>query len=424
MGLQGCGLLLSVGSTYLLTQLMEPSDFADFSVAITIASLLSMFSLMGLEQVGVRFIVELELEAKKDDLAAFEWWLQWAAFRNAFIAAVVAGIIGSLIDVDWMIRSGLAYQLAAIPFMNLAFACRGRQIGRARPIAGQMPEQIVRPVVIMMIVLAIYELLGGDVDPIGAGIAVLIASIIMAIWQLIACRSLRVRRDKNLDTGKWYRIGLPLMVGQGSFQLMNRADLLLVAIFIGGDSVAAYAVAIRLGSIVRMPGLAVQQVYSRDLVLRGDESRGPLVSRSARRASLVGGLASLLVFIVMVLLLPSALEFVGEAYKPGFTPAVILGSAFVLSAFLGPVGHILGLNGGQKLLAIFVLVAAVLNFVAGVVLIPWLGLAGAALATLLGLTAWKTGLILAIHRRMGFLVPFTLLDEKPTSEDGAAAVRT
>ena len=417
MGLQTAGIVLAFVSTWILTQIMTSEGFGRFVVALAITSIVGLFGLRGLDQLSNRFVVEYSLNDEHQKVSTFEWWVIRSTIVGTCIVSAITIAATLLINRDWLIDSGFLSMLIGLPFMNYAMACRGRLIARRRTIVGQIPEQIIRPLLIIMIALCAWYAIDGTITPLVAGTFVLAACVGMAAWHVVVCRPYRGKRESVPTPGAWYRVSVPLMISYGTFLLMNRTDLLLIAALIGDASAGTYAVAVRIAAVLRLPLLATQQVFSRDLVGAGQETRMEQLATAAQRTCLIAGTTSLLGFAAVLVALPFVLQIFGPTYEAAMPVVWILGAVHVLAAFLGPSGRLLGLNNGHRVMAGLILSATAINLALGWILIPYWGIVAAAVATGCSTLFWKLAAATVIHRRFGFFMPFTVKMNLKVGED-------
>jgi O-antigen/teichoic acid export membrane protein len=365
MGIQAAGTVLAFTSTWVLTQVMTPEGFGKFTVALAITSIVGLFGLRGLDQLSNRFIVEYSLNDDLQKASTFEWWVIRSTVMGTCAVSAITVAVTLLINRDWLIDSGFLSMLIGLPFMNYTMTCRGRLIARRRTIVGQMPEQVIRPLLIITIALCAWYATGGTITPLVAGTFVLAACVGMAAWHVVTCKPYRGKRESATTPGAWYRISIPLMASYGTFLLMNRTDLLLIAALIGDASAGTYAVAVRIAAVLRLPLFATQQVFSRDLVSAGQETRIEQLATAARRTCLIAGTTSLLGFAAVFVALPFVLRLFGPTYEAGMPVVWILGATHVFAAFLGPSGRLLGLNDGHRVMAGLILCATTINLALG-----------------------------------------------------------
>ncbi len=166
------------------------------------------------------------------------------------------------------------------------------------------------------------------------------------------------------------------------FQLNSRVDVVLLGVFLGMEASGTYNVAYRvvflLTFVAHYAGVALFPVACRLFVSSRDDLQ-KLYERSLEVAVLVGVPASIGLFII-------APDLIGLVFGEAFEASVPV---------LSLLAWLLVLSGVKNLLGIFLMacdrqpervrnqsVTAVLNIVLNVALIPWIGILGAVIATL------------------------------------------
>ena len=95
---------------------------------------------------------------------------------------------------------------------------------------------------------------------------------------------------------------------------------------------------------------------------------------------------------------PLLLPLFGEGFEAGWPVLILLAIAHLTLSINGPAGLLLTMTGHQDTAAKVFAVAAVANVILNALLIPWLGLIGAAVATLITTSAMSTYLALIARR--------------------------
>ena len=83
-----------------------------------------------------------------------------------------------------------------------------------------------------------------------------------------------------------------------------------------------------------------------------------------------------------------------------YTPMVILIGGTAVSALSGSVGFLMVMTKHQKEASVIITVSAVLNVVLNVLLIPRLGLVGAAVSTAATTVLWNLIMLVFVQRRL------------------------
>jgi O-antigen/teichoic acid export membrane protein len=190
--------------------------------------------------------------------------------------------------------------------------------------------------------------------------------------------------------------------------IIGNMDQLMIGALLGDRAltqVAYYAVAFYFGSVIAAPGRALNQA-AMPLVAEAWKHRDMAkLSALYTRSSLVQSLVSGFLFLLMWMSLDDLFELLPAGYAQGAEVALVIGLAYLLNGMVGLNMAIISMSRSYRVDAWSSFGMLVVNAVANLLLIPRLGILGAACATLLSLflvnlfrTAW-------LHHRYG-LWPF------------------
>ncbi|MGY1856583.1 lipopolysaccharide biosynthesis protein [Modestobacter sp. SYSU DS0290] len=227
----------------------------------------------------------------------------------------------------------------------------------------------------------------------------LVATVLLGAWLV------RPRWRGIADAGlarRALRLGLPLMVSSLAVYVLNAGDRLVVQRVLGAPEVGRYQIAYNVGNVaIILLGLASMAWAPQIAAVRDEVQRWALIGRS-RDALLRLMLPALL---GLTLGAPLALTVAAPA---SFRPDELLVVAFLVAAAAFPV--LIGNASARALitleatrgLAVAALVAAALNVVLNLVLLPVWGLAGAAVATIASFTVQTVLHRVALPRRVAW----------------------
>jgi len=115
----------------------------------------------------------------------------------------------------------------------------------------------------------------------------------------------------------------------------------------------------------------------------------------------LGASLSLLALVALTAFGQPILRRLDPAFAVGYPSLVVLAVGMFLNSAAGPVGYLLTMTGNQWVCLAVLACAAIFNIVASVVMIPWLGIFGAAIANVLALVFWNVLMIVVVRRRLG-----------------------
>ncbi|TWD83275.1 O-antigen/teichoic acid export membrane protein [Kribbella amoyensis] len=215
-----------------------------------------------------------------------------------------------------------------------------------------------------------------------------IGTVVAICWYLAIERRLVAQRGLgrpgSAKKALWREYAVytwPRVISRISQSILQRADIVLVAALRSPAEAAVYTVATRLFVIGQLGTQAIQQVaapHTSALLASGDQQATKRVFQTvtAWTMSLTWPF-----FLVCLTLAPFLLHaFGGSAYRTGEDVVVVLAVAALLAAAGGPVDLILLMAGRSGLSLVNALVALGVNLSLNLLLIPRIGMVGAAIA--------------------------------------------
>ena len=212
-------------------------------------------------------------------------------------------------------------------------------------------------------------------------VACLLAVFVLIIGTKIY-KYISVRRFSKVMMIKFIRYSSPLIPNAVSWWLINSANRFIILYFLGQESNGVYALASRLAMVL----YAVNSIFS----LAWQESAITEFDKEHRDKfySDIFNKYFVLELTIVALLIPISkifvLNFVGEDFRESwrYIPILFIGVAFAaFSAFFGT-----GYLSAKKTSGAFIttLTGAIINLIVAVILLPLIGLQGAAISIALG----------------------------------------
>lgn len=341
-----------------LARRLGAAEFGELSVAFLVARWFGLVSDWGAAQYGSRDVAAGAVSAVAH-LQARRTEITIGCTALFILGAVISGNSEFTPLAIVIVASGMTRDWVAV--------------GQSRGVAASIPSA-----------LRAILLVGCAAATVTLGQAVLTVSLAYFGWLLCSIaanpRGRWVRRGwERIEAPPW---GLWIVLGA---QVYTTLDVLLLSWFKGPDDAGVYNAMYRFPlGVSAVVGLMVTGLLP-PLTSELRSGRLPL-SAASRQLLAVGSLAGVVVLAltpVLVLVVP---WLFGEAYAVGQPALVVLLLATAISTFGAPIGALLLAIGYERPIAILVLGGAVLNLAGNLVLIPTLGMIGAAVTTALSET--------------------------------------
>jgi len=396
---------LALGYSIVLGRLLGAAAYGVYSYAIAWMQLLVVVASLGFGTLLVR------------DVARFTAQGDWCATRGLVRWTTAVGLVNSLIVMllcaavalaagaaaDPVTRA-LIVALALVPMLVLARLRQSALQGLHRVVAGQVPEMLARPLVFIGLIAVAYAFMPETLTPVGViGLNGVSTAVALVLGMVLLRRSLpgafwqaRPRYEGRV----WLLAGVSLFLVTGIRMMNAKVDTLMLGMLQGAEWVGIYTAANRAPELITFCLLAASASLSpavASLYAKRDMARLQRVVTRGARIVLVGSLVvggAFVVFGRWFLLL------FGPDFVSGHTTLVILSISRILSASLGAVGMLLVMTGHERDVARAVAVGFVLNVALDWLLIPVLGMNGAAIGSASSMMVWNGILVAQVWRRL------------------------
>jgi len=400
---------LAFGSQVLFARWMGTFEFGIYVYVWTWVLLLGQAIDLGLGTAAQRFIPEYRDRDMLSLLRGFVSGSRWLAVAMAIgIGAACAGIVHLLdpwLD-DYIV---IPLYLACITFPAYALANVQEGISRSYDWIGlsMMPAYIVRQALLTVLMAAAFL----AHMPMTAVTAMIVAAV--SIWlptfgqMFVVNRRLASRippGEKSYQFGTWLTTALPILMVEGFYSLLAYTDVLVLEHFRTPDEVAIYYGAAKTLALVSFIYYSVSATTAHRFSsyhVAGDQAGlSAFIAQSIKWTfwPSVAATALLLLFGRPIL------GLFGAQFTDGYHLMFILAAGLLARAAIGPIERLLNMLGQQRICAVVYASAFAVNLGLCILLIPWLGMAGAAIATATALIFESILLFIVTKNRLGFHV--------------------
>jgi O-antigen/teichoic acid export membrane protein len=270
-----------------------------------------------------------------------------------------------------------------------------------------MPFYIWRQATITVAMGAAY-LLGAPTNAVTA-IAIAVATTwAVTLGQLLVLdRRLKTAAPvgpKQYEPRIWLATSLPILMVEFFYLLLTYVDILTLERFRSPEDVAIYYAGARILALVAFIYFAISGATTHKFTqyhVAGDKQRLASFFGETVKWTFWPSLAACAVILALG---KPLLSLFGENFERGYGVMFILAIGMLGRAAVGPAERLLNMLGERRQCAVIYAAAFTINLVLCVLLIPRLGIEGAAVATSTALVAESIMLYLVAKRRLGFHV--------------------
>jgi len=383
----GAGILF--GLHVLLARLLGVTQYGIYIYALTWANILVIASLLGSNTALVRFVAAYKAQGK--------WGLLRGIVRRStqcvFVFSLLIGGIGGV--TVWFLRDRIGRDEAAtfgvalilLPVLALVRLREASLRALKRVVRSQLPTTIIRPLLLGAMLSGLYFCLRQPLLAIHAMaidcVAVFAAFVIGALW-LVRELPEQVRGAEPIYADReWLKVSLPLLLIDGMFVVLNQTDIIMLGVIRGSQEAGIYSAASHISSLATFALIAVNMILAPMI----SELHHTGKKQDLQRIITVSGRFVLCLF--------------GSAFPVAFVPLLILLSGQIVNALAGSVGLIMIMTGNQNQAGAIVAVSAAVNIMLNALLIPLLGLTGAAISTAFTMVLWNIAMFIFVRSRLG-----------------------
>lgn len=387
----------------LLARSLGAETYGLYVLAVAAAGLFAGVSMLGIDDAMVRYIAIMSGRKDRDGLAG--------TLQLGLVVGVAGGAImgaGLFVAADPIAEGlfgepalGAALRLLAVvvPFLTLSNVLLGTARGFRRMDYAAFAETVVQSIVRLLLVVLFA--LAGWLHLYSAVIAFGLADVAASVSLIVLLnRGFRLRdafrRGVRRDAQAVFRFALPLWLSGLMRQFRRNIQNLLLGTMSSIANVGIFAIATHVSMVA---GMATSSIYvsSRPLMAQLHD-RGDRVGLARLYAATTRWTFGLTVpfFLVIVLYPEAILGVFGNAFADGATALTIVAFAELVAAATGTCQGLIDMTGHVRVKLVNTILNTVVLIGAGATFIPRHGVIGAALASLLAVTAVNVAAILEV----------------------------
>ncbi|BCH30537.1 polysaccharide biosynthesis protein [Mesorhizobium sp. L-8-10] len=406
-------------SQVLLARWMGGFEYGIFVLVWTAMILAGNLSCLGFHTSVIRFVPEYRekgmLPELRGVLVASRLVVLLAS--TVFAALGIAGVhvLSAAIEPYYVVPFILG--MICLPMIAMSDLLQGISRAHSWAIAALAPTYIERPLLILLF-MAGAIVAGYAPDARTALIAAILATYATTLIQLLRVTA-RIGRllpagPVRMRYGRWIAISLPIFLVESFFFLLTNADVLMVGAFMEPNAVAVYFATVKTLALVHFVYFAVKAGVAQRYAQFTHGDSGKLAAFARETVSWTFWPSLLMALVVLALGKPMLMLF-GPGFDAGYPLLFLLVAGVVARAAVGPCESLLTMSGNQNVCAFVYALTLAVNVALSVLLIPRIGLWGAAVATAGAMVFEAAALSFTVWRRLG-IVMAVFLPAHPAKE--------
>ena len=404
------GRLLQIGLAVLLARILSLKEFGLFTLTMSWVLVLVVPSMVGTDQFTQR-----ELAVAK---TRKEWGKAKAMLRWSTLAAILVSLLISTVASCWILvhippdnpdRYAFLIGFTLIPLTTLLLLLQAQLRGWGAILAGQIPGVILRRILFGVLLLAASAFLSSIA--LNAAVALVfqtVATVLaLGVTVFLKFRYLRVPHaaETKPESWRWLRLSSRFTLLSGLIILNSQIGILIVGALLGKAETGLFSVAVKGAGLLTVGFAAVSLALAPRMAAFYSERKQEKLQSMITRAYMVVALITLPVFLLFIIAGNVFLSVFGVAFLKAWPALIILSLGQFLSVLSGPAGTMLNMAGHEGVTALGAAVSVFVTIGANIILIPLMGINGAAIATVLGMITWNIVLVFLCYRRVGVWTP-------------------
>jgi len=405
--LQTSGIGLQYVTQIVLARALGVNSFGTYTYAVTWTRLAAGVAHLGGAASSLRLLPEYTAQQ--------HWSLAAGVIRRFRQMAVVVGLavatVGSavILALNGITTSSAALVIALwlVPVAALielqVALIRGFQL----MFRAFFPWLVLQPIILVAGV-GVFLAVGGDLDVRDAlwctAVSYLVTILLQAWWLRTSVPAEIRAATPTYATRAWSRLTMPIFGSNVVYMVFSRLDVVMVGILRSPREAGIYAVAMRAGSFVSILETAMAATLAPRISKLYWSDRKDEVERAVLVAVRWVFLPTLGLTIGLCLFAKPVLDLFGRGFSAGSTVLILIALGQLVSVSSGAVGWLMNMTGHQNITAVVFGSVAAVTIVAYLVLIPWLGINGAAIANGGAAVIVNLTLNYLVRRRLGFRI--------------------
>lgn len=394
------GMIFQLGMSFvsgiIVTRMIGPSAYGVFSLARTLCESVTIFTKLGFDIGIVRYFGENVATGRAESNARFLKLVLTVVLGLSLIPVLAIYLGGGVL----LERNVYKYpdfaqvmmaMILSVPFMALTQVLGGAFRGTLRIRPRVIAELFMQPSARLLIIVFLF-LLGWRLWAAIVG-TVLSFAIVTAYLLVLAKRGFFRRAERTVTASPESALPWRELVTVGKYSivisltvavamLLAKADIIMLGYFSSADQVGQYAVMQMIVGLILLSNAALNQAVAPMLARLHKEGNSVEMRRLIHQHARWVMITSLPMFLIIAAFGAHILRIFGNEFAVESSALALLALAQLVLAVLSSAGFMLSMTGRHMLEFYTMFIALVCNIVLNYLLIPEMGIMGAAIGTL------------------------------------------
>ena len=376
-----------------------------------VLEILTIFSLLGTDVGLLRLIPQHRKTSDRSAFLIYQKTIKLVAFASIALSIVLFFGAQALADALHKPHLGAFYALAAWFVLPKTVFKMNLEALRGMKLFGSVANQNVSLAILNLGFLVLLTILLLDkYVPIQSYFLTMGLTGIISTYLAVQGFRKRVKKDQKvspMSTKSILKVSLPMFVTKSAFLILGHADILMITYFMAESDVGFYQVAWKLVMFNKFFKNSITSTSAPKQAELFAEGKMDDLKRVAKKTTALLGY-TILPFMLLLIVFgkPLLSGLYGPEFMAGYTAFMWLCVAQIITSLIGHVGMFMNMCGKQSVYMRMVIMSAVMNIVGNAILIPMIGITGAAISNVISVVFVHVIASLYIKRTFGFTIMY------------------
>lgn len=403
LSLQLSGIAITYTMQVLLARWMGATQYGVYDYVISIGTFLGFLAALGLPSCLLRFIPEYSV---KEDWGKLRG-IVWGSWRYVLISSLLFTLIGSGIIISWNRQNSeialVSFLLGIITIPLWALVRHQREMSRGikRMTLAYMPSLVMFPLLVIGGAFYYRDRLSSS-----GAIAITLISLSLVLFSQLWIFNRQLPKQCSVTQAvysrrEWFAVAIPLLFNDSAFVVLSQTDTIMTGAILGSFHVGLYGAAFKTAAGVSFILAAVNAIAApmfATLHAQGDYKGLQKLTATVARWMFY---PTLIFALILIIFGDRVLGLFGDEFIAARWSMTILILGQLVNVGAGSVGYLMEMTGHHKQCAYVLGCSAVLNLILNGILIPTLGIMGAAIATASTMALWNIWLHQLVVKYLG-----------------------
>lgn len=392
-------------ATALVTNFAGSDEYGRYTAVMAWLNIMVVFALCGNMPLAVREVAKFKAEGDQETIQALWQHSFWRVLLFSLVVGIIAWLglnrIGIINEENVML---FKMALIALPIWALANLMSAFLRGAKHVILSQIPDKLFRSIGFFALIILSWLFLDKiEAEQIFQIQIVLLAIVLLSTFYFLYKNEAWIfnKSTNNKYIKAWTSMGMVFLF-QSAMQVGNgRVDILTLDYFRSDSEVGIYGVALKISDLLKIVLMIVNIVIAPEIAALFSNGNTKKLQQLLKRSIQITFFLSLPIALFLIFAGNWVLSIFGDDFTSGYPVLVLIVFVQIINVGVGSVGNVLNMTGHEKEASFGLFISMILNVTLNLLLVPTMGMIGAAIASGVAIISWNLIMWYMVKRKLG-----------------------